>query len=152
VKFFAPELDRALRGLSTLARDGKGKVRLSWTETTMTLGAKSEGDADIEMALPVTASAPGRIALNIGYLLEYLKGKQGLVTLAVKTSESPALLQHSASPLTVVMPMFTQWPGDPVPEKPPEASKEDEVETEVPEVTGERDDEAPGEQGPEEPA
>jgi len=147
VKFFAPELDRVLRGLSTLAREGSKIVRLSWTETTMTLGAKSEGDADIEMALPVTASAPGRIGLNIGYLLEYLKGKQGLVTLGVKTPTSPALLQHSASPLTVVMPIFVQWPGDPVPEKPPEATKEDEGESEVPEVTEEKDDEAREEQG-----
>ena len=116
VRFFAPELDRVLRGLSRVARDGKSIVRLSWTETTMTLGTKSEDEADVEMALPVTASLPGRIALNISYLLEYLKGKDGLVTLGVKTPQSPALLQHSASPLTVVMPMFVQW-GDEVTEE-----------------------------------
>ena len=131
VKFIAPELDRVLRGLSKLARDGSGIVRLSWTETNMNLGVRSKDEADIEMALPVTASAPGRIGFNIGYLLEYLKGKQGLVTLAVKTPQSPALLQHSASPLTVVMPMFVEWPGDPKPEKPPEATEVTEAETEA---------------------
>ena len=109
VKFFAPELERVLRGLSRLAREGSGIVRLSWTETTMTLGARSKDEADIEMALAVTASAPGKIALNISYLLQYLKDKQGLVTLSVSSPQSPALLQHSASPLTVVMPMFVQW-------------------------------------------
>ena len=131
VKFYAPELERVLRGISTLARDAKGLVRLSWTETTMSLGTESEDEADVEMALPVTASAPGRIGFNIGYLLAYLKGKQGLVTLGVKTPQSPALLQHSASPLTVVMPMFVQWQGDPEPEKPPETTEVTEAETEA---------------------
>jgi len=139
VKFYAPELDRVLRGLSKLAREGSSIVRLSWTETTMTLGARSKDEADVEMALAVTASAPGRIGMNIGYLLEYLKGKQGLVTLGVKTPQSPALFQHSASPLTVVMPMFVQWPGDPEPEKPPEATEETEAETEATEVTEEQE-------------
>ena len=127
VKFYAPELERVLRGISRVARDGSSILRLSWTETTMALGVKSKDEADIEMALPVTASAPGRIGFNIGYLLEYLKGKQGLVTMAVNTPQSPGLLQHSASPLTVVMPMFVQWPGDPAPEEPPEAKVETEA-------------------------
>ena len=84
--------------------------------------------------------------MNIGYLLEYLRGKQGLVTMGVKTERDPILFTHGPSPLVVIMPMFVQWepvavtqaeevraeaevqaaaeaPQDPVPEEKPKRSR-----------------------------
>ena len=109
VRIFAPELERAVRRVKEIAKDGKGIVRLNWTETAMTVSAKSDEKGSVEAEVPVqTEGGTGRIALNVSYLLDYLKGKEGLVSIGVRGVQDPVLFRHVTSPLVVIMPMNVQ--------------------------------------------
>jgi DNA polymerase-3 subunit beta len=112
VRVLGPDLERAVRRMAAIARDGKGIVRLTWGSGMMRLSARSEEKGEVEATIPVeTSGGPGRIALNISYLREYLSGKQGVVSMGVSTVSSPVLFRYGNAPLVVVMPMFVQW-GD----------------------------------------
>jgi DNA polymerase-3 subunit beta len=109
VKFFPGDLERAVKRLRPIAKDGKGIVRLSWAEDTMTVSASSEEAGKVEGTLPVQADNPDRVALNIKYLLEYLKGKEGMITMGLSGGAAPVMFRHRSSPLVLVMPMNVQW-------------------------------------------
>ncbi len=109
VRFFPGDLERAVKRLRAIANEGQGIVRLSWTNDTMTVSASSEEVGKIEGTLPVQADNPDRVAINIKYLLEYLKGKEGMITLGLTGGTAPVVLRHRASPLVLVMPMNVQW-------------------------------------------
>ncbi len=108
VKFMAMDFERALRGVLAPARDNGNIVRLSWEKKSMSVSAKSDDMGDIETAIPAETDEPGRIGFNVNYLLEYIKGKEGLITMATTSEKAPALFHHSASPLVVMMPMFVE--------------------------------------------
>ncbi|GAH93519.1 unnamed protein product, partial [marine sediment metagenome] len=76
---------------------------------TMTVSASSEEVGRVEGTLPVQADNPDRVAINIKYLLEYLKGKEGLITMGLTGKTSPVVLRYRSSPLVMVMPMNVQW-------------------------------------------
>jgi DNA polymerase III sliding clamp (beta) subunit (PCNA family) len=109
VKFFPGDLERAVKRLRPIAKDDKGIVRLSWTKDTMTVSASSEEVGKVEGTLSVQADNPDRVGINIKYLLEYLKGKEGMITLGLSSGTTPVVLRHRASPLVLVMPMMVQW-------------------------------------------
>lgn len=110
VQFFAPDLERAVRRLKDVAKDGGGIVRLTWTETSLTAIAKSEEKGEVRAELPAQAEGgPGRIAINVSYLLDYLKGREGVVTMGVRGAQEPVIFRHGSSPLVLIMPMFVQW-------------------------------------------
>jgi len=109
VKFMAMDFERAVRGVLTPARDNNGIVRLSWEKKSMSVSAKSEKMGDIETSIPVESDEPGRIGFNVNYLLEYIKGKEGLISLATQGEKAPGLFRHSTSPLVLMMPMFVEW-------------------------------------------
>jgi len=109
VYIYAPDLERAVRRVRGVAEDARGIVRLAWENGTMTVSAKGEEKASVEATIPVQAQGdPGKVALNIKYLLEYLKGKTGMVTMGVTSSTAPVLFRYASSPLVLIMPMFTQ--------------------------------------------
>jgi DNA polymerase-3 subunit beta len=110
VKLIAPELRNAVRRLEGIAKDGTGIVRLKWTESSMTVSARSEEKGEISAEIPVQPeSLPGRVALNVKYLLEYLEGKEGIITLGKDEGNSPALLHYGSKPVVAIMPMNVQW-------------------------------------------
>jgi len=110
VRFFAPDLERAVRRLKDVARDGSGIVRLTWTEASLTAVAKSDEKGEGRAEVPAQAEGgPGRIALNVSYLLDYLKGREGVVTMGVRGAQDPVILSHGSSPLVLIMPMLVQW-------------------------------------------
>jgi DNA polymerase-3 subunit beta len=110
VRVFAGEFDRAALRLAMVAKDSAGIVRLTWDDSTMTLSAKSEDKGKVEADIPVKAEGgPGRTALNISYLLDYLKGKEGLVSMELTNETSPVLFRHDRAPLVLIMPMQVQW-------------------------------------------
>ena len=109
VKIMAMDLERAARGIVAPARDNSGIVRLAWAEKSMTVSAKSDNKGSIETFIPVETDEPGKVALNVNYLLEYLHGKEGLITMATSSEKAPILFRHSASPLVLLMPMNVQW-------------------------------------------
>jgi len=109
VKFFPGDLERAIKRLRPIAKDSDGIVRLSWTNDAMTVSARSEEAGKVESTLPVQADNPDKVALNIKYLLEYLKGKEGIITFGMTSGTAPVVLRHRNSPLVIVMPMMAQW-------------------------------------------
>jgi len=123
VRVMAPDFERAVRQVREMAKDN---VRLIWSETEMTVRAVSEDKGELEVVIPVeTDGGPGRTAVNISYLLDYLRGKEGLVTMGIAGPTSPILFLHSASPLVLIMPMSVQWPSDEA-DRPEEPSEDEE--------------------------
>lgn len=105
----APEFERAVRRVQDVV-DKDGIVRLSWNQTALTVVARNEDKGKVEAEVPLVGEAtPGRVALNVSYLLDYLKGKQGVLSIGVKNEQSPVLFHHGNSPLVMIMPMFVQW-------------------------------------------
>ena len=110
LQVFGPDLERAVRQVQGLARDGSGVVRLSWSEVSLTVSAKGEDTGDAETSIPVEATKPGRVALNVSYLLGYLRGKEGVVTMGTQEEASRAVLfEHSSLHQVLIMPMNVQW-------------------------------------------
>ena len=142
LRVFAPELDRAVRRCASIAHDGVGTIRFNWTENDLTVSVKGkDNDNSIEAKVPAQVEGgAGRVAANVSYLLDYLKGKDGLVSIGVTSPGSPILFRHGASPLVVIMPMYVEAepkvaepvtaeakPAGPVPKAEPEAKVEAKV-------------------------
>lgn len=135
VMVMAPELERAVRSVTGIARDSSGIVRLSWTETAMTVNAGSEDS--IQVSLPVQSTTEGRVALNIQYLLQYLNGKASILKMTLAPGHEPVTLMHGNAPLVLVMPMDVQWDNERHAETAgsvTETGAETEEQTEVPAV------------------
>jgi DNA polymerase III sliding clamp (beta) subunit (PCNA family) len=134
VQFYAPDFEVSLRRLMGTAKEGNGAVRMAWADGSMALSTEDRGSSHIEVSMPAQAlNGSGRIAINMRYLQEYVKGKSGLVTMGVTTVSGPALFRHGSSPLVVIMPMNVSWPDDqvetpvepePAPEPPGETSED----------------------------
>jgi DNA polymerase-3 subunit beta len=141
IRVFAPELERAVRRCAEVATNNSGIIRFDWSETDMTVSAKSGDTISVEAKVPVQIEGgSGRVAANVSYLLHYLKGKNGLVSIGVTSSTSPILLRHGTSPLVVIMPMYAgekakvaepvtaeAKPAGPVPKAEPETKVEAKV-------------------------
>jgi len=108
VKFFSDDLERAVKRLRRIARGGSGIVRLNWTNDTMTVSATDEEAGKVEGTLPVQADNPDKVAIDIRYLLEYLEGKEGMITMGLTGKTAPVVFRHRSSPLVLVMPMNVQ--------------------------------------------
>ena len=56
------------------------------------------------------ATKPGRVALNVSYLLSYLRGREGVVTMGMQEETSRAVIfEHSSLHQVLIMPMNVQW-------------------------------------------
>ena len=130
VKVFAPELCNAVHRLAIIAKDGTSIVRLQWTDSKMTVAASSAEVGEVQAEIPVQeGSNPGRIAINLNYLLEYLTGKEGLITLGGENQSSPAVFHYGNRPIVAIMPMKATW-GDEPREEPKLEEETTEAETE----------------------
>lgn len=110
VKLMATDLERAVRQVEGVAHSGSDTVRLVWGENTLRVSAKADEKGETEASVPIMVEGgAGKVAINARYLLSYLKGKQGLVTMGVKDPASPVLLRHGSAPVVVLMPMNVQW-------------------------------------------
>ncbi len=154
---FAPQLEAAVKRVRDIAKGGSGIVRMEFAEGKLTVSAVGE-EQEIRATLGAisTQGEPGRTAINYAYLLRYLAGKQGIITLSQYDATGPLAFEYQNSPRVLIMPMSVQW-GDepttaekPVPEpetieenpeeEEPEASLEEEpaqAEQETGEVTPE---------------
>ena len=130
---FVPQLEAAVKRVRAVAKDGKGIVRLVFADGNLTVSATNE-EQEISATIDTlnTQGEPGRTALNYSYLLDFLSGKQGIITLSQYDKVGPVVFQYQNSPRVLIMPMFVQW-GD---EKPAAEKAEAEPETieEEPEV------------------
>jgi DNA polymerase-3 subunit beta len=113
-RLMAPELYNAVRRMQGIAEDNTGIVRLQWTDSQMTVSARSEKTGEVDATFPIApGSQPGRIALNVTYLLDYLAGKEGLITLGKAEGNAPALFHYGAWPIVAIMPLEVKWGDEP---------------------------------------
>ncbi|MBI2917958.1 MAG: hypothetical protein HYY01_08170, partial [Chloroflexi bacterium] len=130
VTVLAEDLARTLAAMGRMARDNSSIVRLEWSpESGLQVTVKGEAGESVQMGVPGTCDPPeqaGRIAFNISYLEQYLKGKQGMVKISVYRESGPALLTYHGRGDHVLMPMFVAWdtpsPYPPEPEPEPAAA------------------------------
>ena len=106
----ASEFERAARRVSQVAEDGGGGVRLVADEANLVVSAKGEKQAvEVAVALISSQGGPGKVAINFRYLLDYLQGKEGVVSIGIHDVSKPVSFQHRSSPLVIIMPMSVQW-------------------------------------------
>jgi DNA polymerase III sliding clamp (beta) subunit (PCNA family) len=115
VQLYGPDLELALRRVQVPAKVGKAILRMLWDAGAMTLSADSEEKGDIEVNFPVQTFSPGKFAIEYPFILEYVRGKPGLITLCTKDHQSPMLLRYLNAPTVVIMPRMVSWPGEPPP-------------------------------------
>lgn len=106
----ASEFERAARRVSQVAKDSDEIVRLVADEKSLVVSAKGEKQG-VEVAVSLVSSkgTPGKVAINFRYLLDYLQGKDGVVSIGIYDTSKPVSFKHRISPLVIVMPMFVKW-------------------------------------------
>ncbi|MFC1991471.1 hypothetical protein ACFLVC_01915 [Chloroflexota bacterium] len=138
---FAPQLEAAVKRVRDIAKDGSSIVRMEFAEGKLTVSAVGE-EQEIRATLDAisTQGEPGRTALNYTYLLRYLAGKQGIITLSQYDTTGPLVFEYQNSPRVLIMPMSVKWGDEPV------ADEEPEPETVEEEPIEEESEDSPGEE------
>lgn len=108
VRFLAPDFERAVRRVLGPARDNSGIVRLSWAKKSMEISAKSDEKGNVATTIPVETEESGKVAISASYLLDYIRGKEGLIGMGVQSPQQPVLFRHAGSPLVLLMPLHTE--------------------------------------------
>jgi len=106
----ARDLELAVRRAAKLAKAGSDIIRMVFTDDAVQVSAR-HGEEQVESSVKTWASqgTPSRVGLNVAYLLEYLKGKDGVVTISLNAGEAPALFQYQKQPRVLIMPMRVEW-------------------------------------------
>ena len=106
VRVLAEDLEVAVRRVRGVAQDAKGLIRFDFKDDTATLSAKSDGQK-VETSFKTVESSgtPNKFALDAAYLLDYLSGKQGLVTISWTGKSAPVALRSLNDPRVLIMPM-----------------------------------------------
>ena len=127
---FAPQLEVVAKRVQGIAKDGSGAVRLEFAEGKLTVSAHAD-DQDISSVIDTinTQGEPSRLGVNVKYLLEFVSGKQGIISLTRYTETGPVVLEYQKMPKVLIMPMQIQWPGDTPPAAEPEPVAETTEET-----------------------
>ncbi len=110
VQFWATELEAAARRAQPVALQGSGILRMVFNDSTVTISAKYD-DQEVESKIQAftTKGEPNKVALSVSYLLDYLAGKDGIVTISMTDPESPVILKHQRNPNVIIMPMHAEW-------------------------------------------
>ncbi len=115
VQVYAPDLEQALKRVMQPARKGSGIVRFQWetvnNESRLYLKAGEEEVSTVEASLPCQIEKPGKIALHMKYVYDYVKGKASLLRIETKDEKSPAVFKYGQSPTVVVAPMNENLEG-----------------------------------------
>lgn len=105
-QILASELELAVRRVMAVALEEKGIVRIVFNDDTATVSAKKD-DHEVQSSIKVLncQGAPNRVALNVSYLLSYLSGKQGIISLSWTGKAAPVALRSRNEPRVLIMPM-----------------------------------------------
>ena len=104
------EMERALRQVSRVAKDGSGIVRLEWVGEGLRVSARAEEVGDTVVPVQASSTGPGRVALSFRYLLDYFKGRSGSVTISLTGQDgAPVRFAPRGRPHVIIMPMVVQW-------------------------------------------
>ena len=102
----AEEMERALRQVNRVARDGSGIIRLQWEGNTVRVSARAEEVGETVVPVPANSTGPGKVGLNLRYLLDYFGGREGSVTISLTGQDgAPVRFAHRGRPHVIIMPM-----------------------------------------------
>lgn len=138
----ASELQLAVRRVLKVAKGGSNIIRMVFDDSTVTISAAGDGQKiESQVRALSIKGAPNRVGLNANYLLDYLNGKEGIVTITW-TGKAPVMFQHQKNPRVLIMPMRVDWetpmPGESQPEAeaapptPPPAAEKPSKKTKAP--------------------
>ncbi len=137
---FALQLEAAVKRVKSIVDGKKGDsiVRVVFADGKITLStsAAEEGEISTTINAVHTMGEPGRTALNYNYLLRYLAGKQGVITLSQFEGTGPISFEYGGLPKVLIMPMAVKWGDEPV-EETPAAAEATVAENETEEPTSE---------------
>jgi DNA polymerase III subunit beta len=136
VRVIGREFLVGLRRVQQVAKAGSDIVRLEWDGDKLRMSANAEETGNIMTTVPVNSDGePGKVAVNLKFLLEYFKGKDSLVAIQCAGGSTAVGFRYLGAPAVYVMPMKVQW-GDQAKKEPePEAEPKAETETEPEEET-----------------
>ncbi len=104
------ELDRAVRRVRNIAKESSGIVRMVFNNDTATISARGNGhNAESSIKVMTVKGGANRVALNSKYLLDYLKGKEGIVTITITQEGAPVGFRYQKAPTVLIMPMHVEW-------------------------------------------
>jgi DNA polymerase III sliding clamp (beta) subunit (PCNA family) len=108
-EIFAPQFMAAVMRVKDVAKAGSGMVHIEFEGGQMNVSAKHDDD-EVGSTLDVihTQGEPSAITFNQKYLLEYLKGKEGIITFTRYTEQGPGTFEYGKTPKVLIMPMFTE--------------------------------------------
>jgi len=124
VQLFAREFETAVRRVSNVAHQSNGIVRLQFNADSATVSARADGrEVSASVSVLDAMGTPNRLALNVGYLTEYLSNKDGIVSMSWTGNMAPVAFHHVNSPKVLIMPMVAKWEDElPVAQTEPEAA------------------------------
>jgi len=126
-EIFAPQFEAAVKRVKKVAKDGTGMVHLEFADGQLNISAKHEDD-EVGSTIDVinTQGEPSSIAFNQKYLLEYLKGKEGIITFTRYTEQGPVTFEYGKTPKVLIIPMFVETKKkEPEPEPAAETTQEE---------------------------
>jgi len=112
VQVFAEDFHRALMLVKAVAIEGMGIVRIRWEDQKMVLSAAASSLERVEAAIKANITGePGHIGMNLRYLLEYFKPRNGVVTVSFNSPSSPASFSDTKFTV-IIMPVFLKEDKD----------------------------------------
>lgn len=110
-KFFAPNMETAVKRVAALAKQGKqgsGLCRLEWENNQMKVSAKYDEQVSASTIRIQGNPDKGRIGINYQCLAEYCKGKDGMVEMGLRATIGAIKLEDGESSV-FIMSMFVGW-------------------------------------------
>ncbi len=117
VQIMAAELLFAVRRALQVAKGGSDIIRMVFNDSTVTVSSVADGKkTESQIRTLSVKGAPNKVGFNAHYLLEYLKEKEGIISMSWTGQTYPAVFQYQNNPKVLIMPMEVQWNATP-PEK-----------------------------------
>ncbi|MDP3063739.1 MAG: hypothetical protein Q8O40_11110, partial [Chloroflexota bacterium] len=118
--FLVEELTRAVKTVQGMAMDGSGIVRFRYELGRLTVKAIAAEVGNVETSIPIQLEGEvGHIAFSSKNLLDYLKGREGVMVVELNAPSNPGVFIHRGEKV-VVMPMFIQGENKGTPPAPGE--------------------------------
>lgn len=131
VQLFAREFETAVRRVSNVAHQGSGVVRLNFADDGAIVSAKADvNEISANIAVLDAQGTPNRVGLYVEHLSNYLKDKDGILTITWTGESAPVVFQHGKSPKVLIMPMTVEW-GDKHPKAEVKPEPEEKTEPEA---------------------
>ena len=106
VQVLATDLELAVRKVMGVAKEGKDMACLAFEDGKAVVSAKADGQ-EVETSFKTYSyeGEPNKMGLSVSYLLRYLSGKEGIVTISWTGNTAPVAFLSRNDPRVLIMPM-----------------------------------------------